>query len=605
MATAGRHAALHMRNSTGKEAVQAMRENAAARRGRAAARKSLRSLFRVGKAASSFRRRGATGAALAMTENPMRRSRGGAGGSPMPLEAELAAAPMQSNPLHRRKHGAGPGGPGEGGAMESKAQPAGRSRLMQGAASRRRRLSQDDLTNISAKGLKSLKNNMDMDNSLRKKNLRYGTWSIVCLILMIVDEEQRWDYGPQYEQGLHNLADTVSFSKMDIVIPVCNLIGVYFLIDIYTVFAQQKMERWLLPDRWSAFWQTSLRRNFVLELLIALLQPLPWKVYQYKFAGDSWIRFLGLLMFMRCYTLGRIFRDHSIVYRNRHSAKQEGYDTEHSVNFMVTLRAELKGHPGRSLGTIIVVILIAFSYIMYVLEREARYEAKDPDSPPTIETPNEALWFVVATLTTAGYGDKYPSTSKGYYPAIAEGIVGMVVTSLLVAVVIDKTSLTESDRNLYNWVEAERARAALREAAASLIGLFARHYLHNRDHLQFSAQGKPLKIMRASGRDAKGRTLIQATKRSVKTMRYHLLQQERARTIGIHASDSDAQIVVGLLKRQRASMLKLKKLAQLVEALHLQLARGSAGRAPPADPPPKEGSRAVVPASAIRAAMRI
>lgn len=46
--------------------------------------------------------------------------------------------------------------------------------------------------------------------------------------------------------------------------------------------------------------------------------------------------------------------------------------------------------------------------------------------------------FVVVTLTTAGYGDAYPSTPHGYYPAIVEGIVGMVLTSLLVAVVIEK-----------------------------------------------------------------------------------------------------------------------------------------------------------------------
>ena len=65
----------------------------------------------------------------------------------------------------------------------------------------------------------------------------------------------------------------------------------------------------------------------------------------------------------------------------------------------------MKTQSGASLGCILAVILIIFSSIS-VLQFET-----DPNS--NIKTAEDALWWSYVTITTVGYGDKFPVTSGG------------------------------------------------------------------------------------------------------------------------------------------------------------------------------------------------
>lgn len=66
---------------------------------------------------------------------------------------------------------------------------------------------------------------------------------------------------------------------------------------------------------------------------------------------------------------------------------------------------------------LIAVILTIFSSIA-ILNVE-----KEPDS--NIKTPADALWWSVVTVTTVGYGDKYPVTPEGRIIAVALMITGI------------------------------------------------------------------------------------------------------------------------------------------------------------------------------------
>ena len=123
----------------------------------------------------------------------------------------------------------------------------------------------------------------------------------------------------------------------------------------------------------------------------------------------------------------------------------------HRVTFMVALRAQLRSGPMYIVFPGLVATLCVFSYSIWTIERA--YRAAGIDS--NIATPTRAVWFVVATLTTVGYGDVYPSKGTGYTTAMLEGLVAMVLTSLLVAVVIERLRVKGSELRMYNWIQSE------------------------------------------------------------------------------------------------------------------------------------------------------
>lgn len=126
-------------------------------------------------------------------------------------------------------------------------------------------------------------------------------------------------------------------------------------------------------------------------------------------------------MFLRLYMWLRVMRDFSSLYRRRHQAALL-HPTARQSGVMLTLRVLLAKRPVAVVVGSTLTVVFFFTYVIYVMEREAKFEGIDV----SIDRVALSLWFVVATLTTVGYGDVTPSTTKAYYPAIVEGAVGMV-----------------------------------------------------------------------------------------------------------------------------------------------------------------------------------
>ena len=58
------------------------------------------------------------------------------------------------------------------------------------------------------------------------------------------------------------------------------------------------------------------------------------------------------------------------------------------------------------------------------------------DAPEaTITSAGDALWWACSTVTTVGYGDRYPVTTAGRFVAVALMVVGVAVVSSLTAVI--------------------------------------------------------------------------------------------------------------------------------------------------------------------------
>ncbi len=78
-------------------------------------------------------------------------------------------------------------------------------------------------------------------------------------------------------------------------------------------------------------------------------------------------------------------------------------------------------------------------------------EVDNPDA--NIKTPGDALWWSVVTVTTVGYGDKYPVSIEGRWIAILLMITGIAVvgtvTASLAAWIVEKVD-QETKKSLGN-----------------------------------------------------------------------------------------------------------------------------------------------------------
>ena len=94
------------------------------------------------------------------------------------------------------------------------------------------------------------------------------------------------------------------------------------------------------------------------------------------------------------------------------------------------LKNEILNNRGRYalLLTVIMIGLVLSTASIFVLF----FESKNPDA--NITTGGDALWWAVVTITTVGYGDKYPITTGGRLTAVLVMFTGVGVIGALASI---------------------------------------------------------------------------------------------------------------------------------------------------------------------------
>jgi voltage-gated potassium channel len=170
---------------------------------------------------------------------------------------------------------------------------------------------------------------------------------------------------------------------------------IVFVLSVYVLLALLIDTLWVLPKEtsilltyidnticifffiefWVRFYQSDNKLNFMKWGWIDLISSIP--AISYLRAGRV-LRLIRLLRLIRAFRSTRMFVTH--IFRN----KAQGAFTSVSI---------------------LACLLIIFSSIA-ILQVE-----KDPDS--NIKTAEDAIWWSYVTITTVGYGDKYPVTTEG------------------------------------------------------------------------------------------------------------------------------------------------------------------------------------------------
>ncbi|CAJ0935484.1 unnamed protein product, partial [Mesorhabditis belari] len=173
---------------------------------------------------------------------------------------------------------------------------------------------------------------------------------------------------------------------------------------------------------------------------------------------------LSLLMLFRSYLLARFMVLHSKQFQDA-STRTLAALNRIQVNFSFVMKTLLDQQPIFFLTCFTLVFWILTSWTFVQCER---YGNKEQAEVPSIMYSN-ALWFIAITFMLNGYGDIVPQTHAGRIIAIFVGVVGAIISSILIAVISRNILLSQGQRNVNNFMNDSKLTREHKHAAARVL----------------------------------------------------------------------------------------------------------------------------------------
>eukprot|EP00002_Diphylleia_rotans_P003836 TRINITY_DN12717_c0_g1_i2.p1 TRINITY_DN12717_c0_g1~~TRINITY_DN12717_c0_g1_i2.p1 ORF type:complete len:544 (+),score=103.13 TRINITY_DN12717_c0_g1_i2:44-1675(+) len=292
---------------------------------------------------------------------------------------------------------------------------------------------------------------LELDERSRRRNIRTFLTAMFGVVLMVIENFINWD-------GQRVIVNTATQT-------------IKILISISTVFLViQILEHYHLVSYKiaSGFFQTAFQNipvvmkhkalSFVLEILVCMYHIPPFMDSYFDGAADKY----GIFMFARMYLILRVIRDNSPIYRNRVQILQRGYDGRSSSGldgWVIHIRRHFEKNPGVFMVIVLVLAYLSISFAIYVHEREKQDAFTFPLT----------LWYTAVTMMTIGYGDYSAVTTFGRIYAALGGIIGLLISSLSIAVTTGFLSLNRREKFAVDWVSKAELDLDIENSAATVI----------------------------------------------------------------------------------------------------------------------------------------
>jgi voltage-gated potassium channel len=156
------------------------------------------------------------------------------------------------------------------------------------------------------------------------------------------------------------------------------------------------------------------------------------------------LRYTGLLRLARLSRLARILR----AFRGQHQKE------------LVADVIRNRGQYALFITLLLVVLVLTTASVLILM-----FEIHDPDS--NIRTGGDALWWAAVTLTTVGYGDRYPVTTGGRMVAVGVMFAGIGVIGALASILASLLVSSPGEPEQAPDVAADVPGAAATEDPAS------------------------------------------------------------------------------------------------------------------------------------------
>lgn len=267
-----------------------------------------------------------------------------------------------------------------------------------------------------------------------------------------------------------------------IVISVSSLVTVFLIVQYYGLRLTERQREWSgveEVDRIEAsggektkleqffrasyrFWDSTLRWSMLLEIVVHCFYPVLW--FESLGPGGSTVEEVAeSFVFVRLYLILRVAYIHSDTYVFRADilkANKELQLSGYRVNPMTTFKILFYRHPGKMIVSLVVALLLVFSFCIFVVERNNN---KD------LSNLGNCFWFAFITLATIGFGDYTAISPTGRIVVILMATVMQFIMVLFAGVVTNLLSPTRELKYVQQFLEQRSADAEYLKAAVRLI----------------------------------------------------------------------------------------------------------------------------------------
>ena len=167
-------------------------------------------------------------------------------------------------------------------------------------------------------------------------------------------------------------------------------------------------------------------------------------------------------MLLRLYLPLRVLRDSTSLKLSKTTREASKLSENHRVDMAVKTSFDT-----RPVGSITVTLAVFTTAIAYAVRTCELGQGVDGDNNPVSFT--RALWMVVVTMTTVGYGDVVPSSPLARVLTLTAALAGLVLTAIMISIVHKELALSAAQGYTIKRFLLERTDRKLEDRTASLI----------------------------------------------------------------------------------------------------------------------------------------
>ena len=173
---------------------------------------------------------------------------------------------------------------------------------------------------------------------------------------------------------------------------------------------------------------------------------------------------LATLMLLRVYIVFRLVRVYS-RWANDHADECCQIFGCHS-NTLFVLKSLFKERPFMTLGVSMCLSITIFGMATRTFERPYNDEnGRKMD----FDYVWNAMWMIVITMTTVGYGDFYPQTHMGRFVVVIACFCGVFLVSMMVVTLTESSEFSKSERRAYEILSRLKAKDESKHYAERVV----------------------------------------------------------------------------------------------------------------------------------------
>ncbi|ETI30605.1 Small conductance calcium-activated potassium channel protein [Phytophthora nicotianae] len=250
----------------------------------------------------------------------------------------------------------------------------------------------------------------------------------------------------------------------------------YYIYLYYAAECEVMKLKNIMPPK-ATLLSSSLRHSLLIEMAVLGVHPFPG----IEDVDPKWPQLTvatSLVMFTRVILIIRV-----VQFRNAFNSSNGWFiGALTNVDFTATffMKSTLKNHPTTCLITSFTVLGFVAGYSMYVAERFLCAFKADSCCQPMLL--GDAIWMLIITILTIGYGDVVPRTTLGRGIAVSAGVFGTLSAAVTIAVMSNYLVLTRSEHKVNAFLKKDEHRRLINDHAARALQAFAQLRAAQRRH---------------------------------------------------------------------------------------------------------------------------